>query len=114
MTKKILVLAGDGIGPEIVGEAVRVLEVLRSGYGLDVELDTALLGGCAVDATGEPYPDATRAKAQAADAVLLGAVGGPAGARLHPGRLSDLAPTLLDLMQLPVPQEMTGKTLIDR
>ncbi|MFO1359817.1 3-isopropylmalate dehydrogenase [Plasticicumulans sp.] len=77
MTKKILVLAGDGIGPEIVGEAVRVLEVLRSGYGLDVELDTALLGGCAVDATGEPYPDATRAKAQAADAVLLGAVGGP-------------------------------------
>ncbi len=77
MTKKILVLAGDGIGPEIVGEAVRVLEALRSGYGLDVELDTALLGGCAVDATGEPYPDATRAKAQAADAVLLGAVGGP-------------------------------------
>ncbi len=77
MTKKILVLAGDDIGPEIVGEAVRVLEVLRSGYGLDVELDTALLGGCAVDATGEPYPDATRAKAQAADAVLLGAVGGP-------------------------------------
>ena len=77
MTKKILVLAGDGIGPEIVGEAVRVLEVLRSGYGLDVELDTALLGGCAVDATGEPYPGATRAKAQAADAVLLGAVGGP-------------------------------------
>ena len=77
MTKKILVLAGDGIGPEIVGEAVRVLEVLRSGYDLDVELDTALLGGCAVDATGEPYPDATRAKAQAADAVLLGAVGGP-------------------------------------
>ena len=42
MTKKILVLAGDGIGPEIVGEAVRVLEVLRSGYGLDVELDTGI------------------------------------------------------------------------
>ena len=41
-------------------------------------------------------------------------VGGPAGVRLHPGRLSDLAPTLLDLMQLPVPPEMTGKTLIDR
>jgi 3-isopropylmalate dehydrogenase len=77
MTKKILVLPGDGIGPEIVAEAVKVLEVLRRDYGLDVELAQALLGGCAVDATGEPYPEATRTLARAADAVLLGAVGGP-------------------------------------
>ncbi|PWV60229.1 3-isopropylmalate dehydrogenase [Plasticicumulans acidivorans] len=77
MSKKILVLAGDGIGPEIVGEAVKVIGVLQREYGLDVELDSALLGGCAVDASGEPYPAATQAKARAADAVLLGAVGGP-------------------------------------
>jgi 3-isopropylmalate dehydrogenase len=73
---KICVLPGDGIGPEIVAEAVRVLEALRSD-GLKFELDNALLGGCAVDAAGEPYPEATRKLAREADAVLLGAVGGP-------------------------------------
>lgn len=70
---KICVLPGDGIGPEIMAEAVRVLEALELGF----EMETALLGGCAVDATGEPYPQATSALARAADAVLLGAVGGP-------------------------------------
>ena len=70
---KICVLPGDGIGPEIVAEAVRVLEALDLG----IEMQEALLGGCAVDATGDPYPVATQKLAQAADAVLLGAVGGP-------------------------------------
>ncbi|MFZ5512557.1 MAG: 3-isopropylmalate dehydrogenase [Pseudomonadota bacterium] len=73
---KICVLPGDGIGPEIVGQAVRVLEALRSD-GLSLEMETALLGGCAVDQAGEPYPEATRKLAREADAVLLGAVGGP-------------------------------------
>ena len=76
MSRKILVLPGDGIGPEITAEAVRVLEALNKD-GLNLEITTGLLGGCAVDATGEPYPAETRAKAEAADAVLLGAVGGP-------------------------------------
>jgi len=70
---KICVLPGDGIGPEIMAEAVRVLKALD----LKFELEEALLGGCAVDATGNPYPEATQKLAQAADAVLLGAVGGP-------------------------------------
>ncbi|MDO8789948.1 MAG: 3-isopropylmalate dehydrogenase [Sulfuritalea sp.] len=70
---KICVLPGDGIGPEIMAEAVRVLKEL----GLAFEMEEALLGGCAVDATGDPYPEATQKLAQAADAVLLGAVGGP-------------------------------------
>ena len=70
---KICVLPGDGIGPEIVAEAVRVLQAMD----LNIEMEEALLGGCAVDATGDPYPDATQKLAQAADAVLLGAVGGP-------------------------------------
>ena len=70
---KICVLPGDGIGLEIMAEAVRVLKALD----LKVEIEEALLGGCAVDATGNPYPEATQKLAQAADAVLLGAVGGP-------------------------------------
>ena len=70
---KICVLPGDGIGLEIMAEAVRVLKALD----LKFELEEALLGGCAVDATGSPYPEATQKLAQAADAVLLGAVGGP-------------------------------------
>jgi 3-isopropylmalate dehydrogenase len=73
MTKKICVLPGDGIGPEIMAEAVRVLKALDLGF----EMEEAHLGGCAVDATGDPYPEATQKLAQAADAVLLGAVGGP-------------------------------------
>ncbi|AYH44957.1 3-isopropylmalate dehydrogenase [Azoarcus sp. DN11] len=70
---KICVLPGDGIGPEITAEAVRVIEALD----LKFELEEALLGGAAVDATGDPYPEATRKLAREADAVLLGAVGGP-------------------------------------
>ncbi len=70
---KICVLPGDGIGPEITAEAVRVLNALELGF----EMEEALLGGCAVDATGDPYPEATQKLAIAADAVLLGAVGGP-------------------------------------
>ena len=75
--KNILLLPGDGIGPEIMAEAEKVLRLLQERAGLAVTLDTALLGGCAVDASGEPYPPETRAKARAADAVLLACVGGP-------------------------------------
>ena len=70
---KICVLPGDGIGPEIMAEAVRVLRALD----LKFEMEEALLGGSAVDATGNPYPEATSKLAREADAVLLGAVGGP-------------------------------------
>jgi len=70
---KICVLPGDGIGPEIMAEALRVLRALDLGF----EMEEALLGGAAVDATGTPYPEATAALAREADAVLLGAVGGP-------------------------------------
>jgi 3-isopropylmalate dehydrogenase len=70
---KICVLPGDGIGPEIMAEAVRVLKALD----LKLEMEEGLLGGCAVDATGTPYPEATQKLAREADAVLLGAVGGP-------------------------------------
>ncbi|MDR0251439.1 MAG: 3-isopropylmalate dehydrogenase [Burkholderiales bacterium] len=74
---KVLVIPGDGIGQEIVAEAVKVLSALQKEGAIALEMDTGLLGGCAVDATGDPYPEETRCKAHAADAVLLGAVGGP-------------------------------------
>ena len=76
MTKRILVLPGDGIGPEIVAEATKLIEFLRADDGLDIELEQGLVGGASYDAFGEPLSDATLAQAKAADAVLLGAVGG--------------------------------------
>ena len=77
MAKKILVLPGDYIGPEIMAEAVKVLESVAVRFGLDLVLEYGLLGGAAIDATGVPLPPATLASAKAADAILLGAVGGP-------------------------------------
>jgi 3-isopropylmalate dehydrogenase len=82
MTKKIAILPGDGIGPEIVAEAVKVLECLRQDHGLDIELEHASVGGAAYDAHGTTLPDKTLALARAADAILLGAVGGPKGDQL--------------------------------
>jgi len=73
---KIAVLPGDGIGPEIVAQAVKVLDVLRA-EGAKIEMETAPIGGAGYDAAGDPLPDATLQLARDADAVLLGAVGGP-------------------------------------
>lgn len=75
MTKKILVLPGDGIGQEIVAEAVKLIKALQAN-GLDVAMDYGLIGGAAYDETGSPLPAETLTKAKAADAILLGAVGG--------------------------------------
>lgn len=74
--KTIAILPGDGIGPEIIAEAIKLLEVLQANFGLDVQLEQALVGGAAIDATGQPLPAETLALAKQADAVLLGAVGG--------------------------------------
>ena len=76
MSKKILVLPGDGIGPEIVDEATKLLDTLCGDFGLDIEMDEALVGGAAIDATGVPLPETTLEMAKEADAILLGAVGG--------------------------------------
>ena len=77
MSKKILVLAGDGIGPEIIAEAVKCLQHLMKKDQLDVELQHGLVGGAAYDQHGTPLPDETLDMARAADAILLGAVGAP-------------------------------------
>lgn len=77
MSKKILVLPGDGIGPEIMTEAVKVLELANTKYNLGFELVEGELGGAAIDKHGVPLADSTLALAREVDAVLLGAVGGP-------------------------------------
>lgn len=77
MSKKILVLPGDGIGPEIIAEAVKVLNVANEKYSLNLEQVNGELGGAAIDKHGVPLADSTLALAREVDAVLLGAVGGP-------------------------------------
>ena len=77
MTTRIAVLPGDGIGPEIMPQAVRVLEIIGQACDRQFELTSAQVGGAAIDATGVPLPKETLDLAKSSDAVLLGAVGGP-------------------------------------
>ena len=76
-TYNIVLLPGDGIGPEVVTETRLVLEELAPAFGLEFRFETHLMGGCAIDETGQPLPPETLAACRKADAVLLGAVGGP-------------------------------------
>jgi len=76
MTKKIAVLAGDGIGPEIMAEAIKVLNVLNSQMNLELEFEKGLIGGAAYDVYESPFPQQTIDLVKSADAILLGAVGG--------------------------------------
>lgn len=110
MSRNILVLPGDGIGPEITAEAVKVLEACQQ-QGLDVSIRQGLVGGAAYDEHGVPLPDETLAAAKSADAILLGAVGGPKwdkiedlakrpekgllGLRKHLGLFGNLRPAVL-------------------
>ncbi len=75
-TYKIALIKGDGIGPEIIDEAVKVLDAVSSCFEFDFSYDEALMGGCAYDITGDPLPAETIKKALASDAVLFGAIGG--------------------------------------
>lgn len=81
---RITLLPGDGIGVEIVEAAVEVLDAAAKKYNIALEYDRQLIGGAAIDATGHPLPEATVKSAQAADAVLLGAVGGPKWDNVEP------------------------------
>ncbi len=77
MNMNIALVPGDGIGPEIVEQAVRILDKVADRFGHKVTYTKLLAGGCAIDATGKPLPEETLEQAKAADSVLLGAVGGP-------------------------------------
>ncbi len=77
VTKKIAVLAGDGIGPEVMAQGVKVLKAIEDKYGHTFHLKKSMIGGCAIDKTGNPLPEETLEIALDADAVLLGAIGTP-------------------------------------
>ena len=77
MNYKIALIRGDGIGPEVVGEAVKVMDAIGEKFGHTFAYTDVLMGGCAIDAVGKSYPDGTAEACKACDAVLLGAVGGP-------------------------------------
>ncbi len=77
MEFKIALLPGDGIGPEIVNEAVKALNVIADKYSHTFTYETALVGACAIDATGDPYPESTHEVCSNSDAILFGAIGDP-------------------------------------
>ena len=122
MQKTICLLPGDGIGPEIVAEAVKVLRAVEKKFGHSFTMTEALLGGAAIDAVGVPLPDATVEACKAADAVFLGAVGGPKWDTIDPairpergllgirkalGLFANLRPATL-FPELAVVRELTG------
>jgi 3-isopropylmalate dehydrogenase len=96
MIYKIAVLAGDGIGPEIMKEGLKVLHAIGKKYAFDFVLQEALIGGCAYDQFAVPLPEATQKLCRAADAVLLGSIGGPQWDNLAP----ELKPELGGLLAL--------------
>jgi 3-isopropylmalate dehydrogenase len=83
---RVVLLGGDGIGPEVVAEARRVVDALAPEHGLSVEWEERLVGGVAIDERGAPLPDDTLDACRRADAVLLGAVGGPRWDTTDPDR----------------------------
>ena len=92
--KKIAVLPGDGIGTEVMAEAVKVLDAVQKKFGLEMEYEYADVGGCAIDKHGHALPDATLALCKASDAVLFGSVGGPKWESLPPERQPERAALL--------------------
>ncbi len=97
MTFRIAVLPGDGIGPEIIAEAVKVLRAGADRFGLELSFQEALIGGAAYDATGHPLPPETLVLCKSSDAVLLGAVGGPKWDNVQPASLRPEVGALLPL-----------------
>ena len=138
MNAKILMLPGDGIGPEVCTEAEALLREIDAQHGLNISIDTALIGGAAMDATGDPLPAQTLEACKASDAILLGAVGGPKWSdpnasvrpeqgllalreelglfanlrpvRVHPSlaSISPLKPELIENVDIMVVRELTG------
>ncbi|KAB2887309.1 MAG: 3-isopropylmalate dehydrogenase [Desulfobulbaceae bacterium] len=92
--KKIAVLAGDGIGPEVMAEAVKVLEAVQKKFGVELSFTPADVGGCAIDRHGEALPPATLALCEQSDAILFGSVGGPKWESLPPAQQPERAALL--------------------
>ncbi len=93
-TYKIAVLAGDGIGPEVMAEALKVLRVTAQRFGFNAQTQDALVGGAAIDAHGEALPESTLALCRDSDAILFGSVGGPKWTSLPPAQQPERASLL--------------------
>ena len=96
MGNKIAVLPGDGIGPEVMDEALKVLHKVEAKFGFKLEIETGLIGGAAIEKTGHPLPEETQKLALASDAILLGSIGGPQWDNLAP----ELSPEIGGLLAL--------------
>ncbi|WP_457573291.1 3-isopropylmalate dehydrogenase [Desulfolithobacter sp.] len=94
MTRKIAVLPGDGIGPEVMAEAIKVLDVAQKKFGFSLEYEWADVGGIAIDNHGHALPDSTLALCEASDAILFGSVGGPKWESLPPEQQPERAALL--------------------
>ncbi|MDA0990950.1 MAG: 3-isopropylmalate dehydrogenase [Verrucomicrobia bacterium] len=92
--KKIAILAGDGIGPEVMVEAIKVLDKVRATTGIELEYQSADVGGAAIDRQGKALPDSTLHLCENSDAVLFGSVGGPKWERLPPNEQPERAALL--------------------
>jgi 3-isopropylmalate dehydrogenase len=92
--KKIAVLAGDGIGPEVMQEAIKVLDAVQKKFGFSLAYEHADVGGCAIDHHGEALPASTLAVCEGSDAILFGSVGGPKWESLPPARQPERAALL--------------------
>ncbi|EPJ48142.1 MAG: 3-isopropylmalate dehydrogenase [Osedax symbiont Rs1] len=90
MSKKVLILPGDGIGPEISQEVNKVLVQVNQQYSLDIEFEQGLVGGAAIDQAGSAFPEQTWQQCQAADAILLACVGGPKWDSLPPAERPEI------------------------
>ncbi|MBW2545573.1 MAG: 3-isopropylmalate dehydrogenase, partial [Deltaproteobacteria bacterium] len=94
--KKIAILPGDGIGPEIMREAVKVMDAVQKRFSLEISYDFADAGGCAIDRHGEALPSSTLRLCEDSDAILFGSVGGPEWETLPP----DMQPERASLLPL--------------
>ena len=92
MVKKIAVLAGDGIGPEVMQAALEVLAAVTEKFGIEFQYTHADVGGCAIDKHGTALPDATLAACEASDSILFGSVGGPKWENLPPAQQPETQP----------------------
>ena len=105
MKANIVTLPGDYIGPEIIAQAVKVLEAVAAKYGHEFYFDERKLGGASIDAFGVPLTDETLAACNAADAVLMGSVGGPKWDAVEPARQSaPLHDSSAALRRVPAPR----------
>ena len=94
MSNKVAVLAGDGIGPEVMAEAIKVLDAAQDKFGFSLEYESADVGGIAIDNHGEALPPSTLALCEASDAILFGSVGGPKWESLPPAEQPERAALL--------------------